>query len=194
FYRLKIGSYPYADTIFPLGGRRGEKVAVTMLGGNLPHPVSATVDLNTKSPFTLVNVPGSLSPPFVFAIGDSPEAFEPDTGAPATLAENTVVNGRISKPGEGDRYKLAVEPGQTWLFEVAAATLGTSQLDALLTVTDAKGKKLLASDDLKGADPVLPFTVPDGVKELNIAVQDLLGRGGDMFAYRLSARPEGPDF
>jgi len=25
FYRLKIASYPYAETIFPLGGRRGEK-------------------------------------------------------------------------------------------------------------------------------------------------------------------------
>ena len=29
FYRLKIGSYPYADAIFPLGGRRGGTTEVT---------------------------------------------------------------------------------------------------------------------------------------------------------------------
>ncbi len=31
FYRLKVGSYPYADGIFPLGWKRGEKVDVEFL-------------------------------------------------------------------------------------------------------------------------------------------------------------------
>jgi hypothetical protein len=35
FYRLKMGAYRYADGIFPLGGRRGERVPVTFYGGNL---------------------------------------------------------------------------------------------------------------------------------------------------------------
>ena len=33
FYRLKMGAYRYADGIFPLGGRRGERVPVTFFGG-----------------------------------------------------------------------------------------------------------------------------------------------------------------
>ena len=194
FYRLKIGSYPYADAIFPLGWQRGGTTEVTLLGGNLTHPVKTPVDLNTKSGFAFVRLPGSMSAPFLFAVSDNPETIRPDGEAPSPLTEDTIVNGRISKPGEIDRYKLAVEPGQKWVFEVAAASLGTSQLDAILTLYDPNGKKLVAGDDGNGLDPVLPFTIPSGVKELTVAVEDLLGRGGNMFAYRLKARQHEPDF
>ncbi len=194
FYRLKIGSYPYADAIFPLGGRRGGTTEVTLLGGNLAHPVKTAVDLNTKSGFAFVRLPGSMSAPFLFAVSDNPETIRPEGEAASPLMEDTIVNGRISKPGEIDRYKLAVEPGQKWVFEVAAASLGTSQLDAILTLYDAAGKKLVAGDDGNGLDPVLPFTVPSDVKELTVAVEDLLGRGGTMFAYRLKAKQQEPDF
>ena len=56
------------------------------------------------------------------------------------------------------------------------------------------GRKVGVGDDGNGLDPVLPFTVPSGVKELTIAVEDLLGRGGNMFAYRLKAKQQEPDF
>src|SRR5207244_4161278 len=111
---------------------------------------------------------------------------EPGSG-PLVLPDDTIVNGSISKPGEIDRYRLAVEPGQKWLFEVAAASLGTSQLDAIITLYDGSGKKLATGDDGNGIDPMLPFTIPNGVKELTVAVEDLLGRGGAMYAYRLKA-------
>jgi hypothetical protein len=192
FYRLKIGSYPYADAIFPLGWRRGGTTEVTLLGGNLAHPVKTAVDLNTKSGFAFVRLPGSMSAPFLFAVSDNPETIRAE--GEGALTEDTIVNGRISKPGEIDRYKLAVEPGQKWVFEVAAASLGTSQLDAILTLYDPAGKKLASGDDGNGLDPVLPFTVPSGVKELTVAVEDLLGRGGNMFAYRLKAKQQEPDF
>ncbi len=194
FYRLKIGSYLYADAIFPLGGRRGGKTEVTLSGGNLARPAKVSVDLDTKAGYAFVRLPGSMSAPFVFEVGDNAEAVEPADGKPAALVEDTVMNGRISKPGEVDRYTLPVQPGQKWVFEVAAATLGTSQLDAILTLSDGSGKKLATGDDGNGVDPVLPFSVPDGVKELSIAVEDLLGRGGDIYAYRLTARQQEPDF
>ena len=34
FYRLKIGSFAYADGIFPLGWKRGADVEVELFGGN----------------------------------------------------------------------------------------------------------------------------------------------------------------
>jgi hypothetical protein len=40
FYRLKVGSYLFADSVYPLGWRRGENVEVTLEGGNLPSPVA----------------------------------------------------------------------------------------------------------------------------------------------------------
>jgi hypothetical protein len=39
FYRLKIGTYTYADSAFPLGWKNGEDIEVTLTGGNLPAPV-----------------------------------------------------------------------------------------------------------------------------------------------------------
>ena len=39
FYRLKIGSYPFAGAMFPIGGRRGQAVTVELVGGNLTAPV-----------------------------------------------------------------------------------------------------------------------------------------------------------
>jgi len=69
---------------------------------------------------------------------------------------------------------------------------GTSRLDALLTLYDGSGKKLASGDDGDGLDPVLPFTVPAGVTEITVAVEDLLGRGGDAYGYRLQAKKEHP--
>src|SRR5205823_4017881 len=39
FYRLKIGSYAYAEGFFPLGWQRGGTVDVSLFGGNLKAPV-----------------------------------------------------------------------------------------------------------------------------------------------------------
>ena len=193
FYRLKIGSYEYADGLFPLGWRRNQPVEVTLLGGNLPQPVKVKPDVTAKGSVVPVRLPSSSGSPLMFALSDQPEMLEPESGV-AELPENTIMNGRISKPHEVDRYRLAVEPGQKWLFELTAASLGTSRLDAILTVYDAAGKKLATGDDGNGFDPVLPFTVPQGASEITVNVEDLFGRGGPEFGYRLQARRQQPDF
>ena len=181
FYRLKIARYDYADTLFPLGGPKGTEV--TLSGGNLAKPIKVKAD----GPY--IYVPGSHSMPLPFALSDKPEL-----SALAVLPENQVVNGRIGRPGQIDHYRLPVEPGQAWVFEITAASLGTSRLDAILTAVDAQGKKLASADDGNGFDPLLPFTVPEGVHEVTLVVEDLLGRGGDAFGYRLQARRQHPDF
>jgi hypothetical protein len=184
FYRLKIGTYPYADAAFPLGWKRGEETEVTLSGGNLPAPVKVKASRELR-------LPGSASLPLLFVTGDNAEILEDGTG---NLPEDVFVNGRIAKPGEVDRYRIAVKPGEQWMFEVRAATLGTSQLDAIVTLQDDTGKKLASRDDVAGADPALPFTVPDAVNQVVVVVEDLLGRGGAGYAYRLQARRQGPDF
>jgi hypothetical protein len=181
FYRLKIASFEYADAIFPLGGSKGTEV--TLSGGNLARPVKVKAESGE------VRIPGSASLPLRFALSERKELLEP-----GELADGAVMNGRISRPGEIDRYRLRVAPGEQWVFEMSAASLGTSRLDAILTVTDAQGKKLAAADDGNGFDPVLPFTVPKNVQEVVVSVEDLLGRGGDAFGYRLQARRGPADF
>ena len=172
FYRLKIGKFEYADSIFPLGGPKGTEV--TLSGGNLPHPVKV------KAEGREVRVPGSPALPLAFALSES--------------GDGKVVDGRIAKPGQIDRYPIAVEPGQQWSFELTAASLGTSRLDALLTAYDAAGKKLAGADDGNGFDPVFPFIVPPDVHQITLTVEDLLGRGGDAYGYRLAMKKQQPDF
>src|SRR5579863_4653146 len=187
FYRLKIGAWAYADGIFPLGWQRGKSVAVTLFGGNLPKPVVVHPDLNVPAgrETVAVNLPGpglTGSLPFQFRVGDSPETLAEAGGVQAgELAPSTVVNGRILKPSQVDRYKLKVAPGEKWILDLQAATLGTSRLYGSLAVYDAHGKKLEAKDVSGGADPKLAFTAPDKVNEVTLAVSDLRGQGGPAY-------------
>ena len=103
FYRLKMGSYRYADGIFPLGGRRGGQTQVTFFGGHAGTGAHITADLRNAGPseaFTRVALPDSPALPFLFAVSDLPELLEPVEG---TVPIPSVVNGRLEKDGEIDR-------------------------------------------------------------------------------------------
>ncbi len=211
FYRLKIGSFSYAEALFPLGGRRGSRVDVELLGGNLGEPANLTLDLVDVASDRFIQVPIPGSPgalPMLFAVGDLEEVVVPGDAHPSELREGTVVNGRISRPGEVDRFKLDVAPGEIWAVDLAAAELGTSRLSGLVMVHDEKGERLASAGDdspsagverviprgLTSSDPHLNFTAPEGVTRVLISVEDLVSRGGPDFGYRLEARREPPDF
>ncbi len=211
-YRLKIGDFSYADGVFPLGWRRGGKVKAELFGGNLAktteiRPDLSAVDEQARSiRISIPGKPGAL--PLNFAVGPDAETFEPRKAKNRTLQPGVVVNGRISETGEVDRYSLAVEPGEVWRFEMGAASLGTSSLYALLTLHNEAGVKLASAGDIPpkdniyavvssmepGEDPFLVLTIPDGARKLDVTVEDLLGRGGREFAYRLLAKREPGDF
>lgn len=208
FYRLKMGSYAYADGIFPLGGKRGEITDVTFFGTNLNTPVKTTVDLRNiaaEKRLTTVALPDSPVLPVNFAVSDLPELIGPIDGP---LPVPSVMNARLSKPGQIDRYKIQVQPEQTLLFEMQARELGTSLLEGIITVYDASGKKLDSAGDkplpedvfaVQGSsrtssDPFLNFNVPKDVHEITVTVEDLAERGGPLYGYRLSTRRDAEDF
>lgn len=208
FYRLKMGAYRYADGIFPLGGRRGERVPVTFYGGNLGAGVTSTADLShvgKTQALTQVALPDSPVLPFVFAASDLPELMEPVAGQ---VPVPSVVNGRLDKAAEIDRYRYRVEPGEKLIFELQARELGTSRLEGIVTVRDAAGKKLASAGDqplpddvfaVQGtsrtsSDPFLNLTVPPDVHEVVVSVEDLALRGGPLYGYRLIARRQAEDF
>ncbi|HEV2687568.1 MAG TPA: PPC domain-containing protein, partial [Bryobacteraceae bacterium] len=208
FYRLKMGSYPYADGIFPLGGKRGEITEVTFFGAGLKTPVKTSVDLRklaSQAGLTTVALPDSPTLPLLFAVSDLPELMPTFDGP---LPVPSVMNGRLSKPGEIDRYKIRVEPGEKLLFELQARELGTSHLEGIISVYDASGKKLDSAGDkplpedvfaVQGTsrtsnDPFLNFTVPKDVHQITVSVEDLAERGGPLYAYRLITRQTAEDF
>lgn len=242
FYRLKIGSYPFAEAIFPLGWQRGKPVEVSFLGGSLASPVKVKSAVEGQNQYLPIALPGSGSLPLLLRVGDLTEVIEPSelaslagglttvsgvqkpevrsvprkpakpTAAPAkavALEPSTVMNGRISQPGEVDRYRVLVAPGQSWAFELEAAALGASRLLGVLAVYDAATRKRLALTELgqeagtnpfafessrNEVDPRLNVIIPKEVNVVIVSVEDLLGRGGPNFGYRLTAFQSPPDF
>ena len=207
FYRLTIAEYDYPSGVFPLGWRRGEQVEVEFFGGSLDEPIRKTITASDDGRFeTRISAPsGPTDLPFI--LSDEPESFEP-TGVTKALTPGVVVNGRIFKVGEVDTYKLPVSEGENWAFELISAEAAASELYGVLIVTDQNGKTLARAGTYEGdanlfritytgqtgSSAYLNFPVPDKVKELTVTVEDLLGRGGPGFSYRLSAHRQPPDF
>ncbi len=203
FYRLKIGSYNYPESVFPLGGKRGETAQLEF--STKTGAVPASIKLPEQGDFTTVSMPGSPALPFRVALSGYPELRAPVEGP---LPLPVVVNGRIAKPAQVDRYNLHVTPGESLLFELQSRELGTSSLDGLITVSDATGKKLASAGDIPPAidvfslqtgnrtsnDPSLNFKVPPGLSEITVSIEDIAQRGGAGFGYRLTARRQSEDF
>jgi len=195
FYRLKTGSYEIVQDIFPLGGRRGETVQISLSG----HSVKADLTAANK-PEIFVNLPDSPSLPLPLAIGDYPEVQEPVTGS---LKAPVTINGRLTKSAEVDKFEFDVTPGDELIFALQARELGTSKLTGLITIYDDKGKRLDSAGDgplpvdtfavqassRTLGDPYLGFKVPEGLRRLTVSVEDLAQRGGPLFGYRLIAYP-----
>jgi hypothetical protein len=201
FYRLKMGSYPFPTEVFPLGGRRGETVQVSLgtqkITADLRH-----VPANVRQIF--VNLPDSPALPVPFAVGDAPEVTAP---AAVPLAVPVTINARLANPNAVDRYTIQATPGDTLAFRIEARELGTSKLMAVVAVYDAKGTKLgqagdePLSEDLynvnqsrTAGDPELVIQVPPDAHTLTVAVEDLARRGGPQYPYRLAIRKAAPDF
>ena len=203
FYRLLAGQLEFAEALFPLGWQTGKTVQVELSGGTLSAPETVSVDSDHVA---LPDRRGGL--PLPFLRGERPETLEPRGKRRRLLAEGTVVNGRVSRPREIDSYRLQVRPGEEWMIETQAAILGTSQLFTLLALYDQDGEKIASAGDQPPeellsnistraetlGDPSIGLRIPDGVTELRVTVEDLLGRGGPGYGYRLAAQRQPADF
>jgi hypothetical protein len=200
YFRLKIGELHYADLVYPLGARRGAKAAFELLPRALPSGQRLEVDLSAAVgdvPVPFPRVPGLTGAAPRIYVGDFPEVVEldPPQGRLQEVTVPAVINGRISKPGEEDRYRLVVKPGMRLRFDVLANRAG-SPLDGVLSLRNEAGAQLAASDDRPDTvDPGLDFTVPNGMTALVAALSDLQGHGGSQYVYRLAVTPvDHPDF
>src|SRR5579871_200139 len=199
-FRLEIGELYYADRTFPLGGQRGTDTVVQLIGTLPPAARRVQVDLHAA----LADIPVPLPPLHGLTgtaprlvLDDFPEVLEvePPAGKLQEVTVPAVINGRIGKPGEEDRYRLLVKPGMRLRFDVLASGAG-SPLDGVLTLRKENGEQLAQSDDRSSTiDPGMDFPVPDGMSALVVALTDLLGRGGNEYIYRIAITPaDRPDF
>jgi hypothetical protein len=197
-YRLTLTSGPVVDTIYPLGGRRGSRVPLHLAGQGVPGgPVEIDLPRDASASAALqVPVNGKERVRVTLDTDDLPEhqELEPnDTPAQAKhVPLPAVLNGRIDHPGDADHWSFHAKKGESLLFDLRAARLG-SPVQGVLAVGDATGKELAqAAAVVPGTDPGLSFVAPaDGTYWVRIRDR-FANRGGPAFAYRLRVVPPPP--
>jgi len=206
-YRIALGPLPFVTSIFPLGGRVGQKTAVEIHGWNLPR-TGMLLDASSKGPGIMPvsvwkNKRTSNTVPF--ALDTLPESLESEPNSAPRGAQKIklplIVNGRIGRVGDVDVFSFTGRAGDQVVAEVHARRLD-SPLDSLLKLTDAKGKLLAVNDDHedKGAgltthqaDSRLTVKLPaDGTYLVHLS--DTQNKGGSAHAYRLRVSLPRPDF
>jgi hypothetical protein len=157
------------EVTLPAGAPEGRVnlIAVTPAGSTGPHPLVVT----PKEKLVLEKEPN----------GGFAQA--------QPLEEGRVIAGVVSQPRDVDVFKVKGAKGETWVFEVLAARLG-SFLDPVLTLYSESGRQLATRDDDPGSrDATLKVKLPaDGVYFLSLI--DAHDSGDAMHVYHLHARRE----
>jgi len=210
-YRLLLGDFRAVDSYFPPMIPRGADWAVEPLGVGIPP--GTVVDANLKGdrsgaaklllPSPNLHASGPLPP---LGISDGVEVLEVsqpqqqlqtvDTRFADKRSESVAINGRLTKPGEIDRYLLAVTPGMLLSFSLDSRSVN-SPVEENVSISSHPDRKPLGGDGgVPGAAAKgFQFQVPANVSAVEVAVRDLTGRGGPHFIYRLRiAQTAAPDF
>jgi len=206
-YRITVGEVPFVTSVFPLGGRDGDRRAVELTGWNLPVD-KLTLDADNRGPGVrpiTVLKEERISNRVQFAIDMLPECLEQESnnepGSAQRVKPPLIVNGRIDRPGDRDVFCFECRAGGQIFAEVKARRLN-SPLDSVLKLTDAKGRQLAVNDyhedkaaglTTHHADSRLSVTIPeDGLYYLHLG--DTQHKGSAAHGYRLHINAQRPDF
>lgn len=195
FFRLRIGQWSFIDQTFPPVVNPSQSGEIEFLGGpDLPR--ASLPSAPSMTPLAWPKSADNWSGPRPFVrVSNSTEVVEqPDTGKVQELPAGLVgVSGRLSAPGEEDRYRVAVVPGTKIRLEVFAERFG-SPLDAAIVVRGEKGESLARGEDSPATvDPILEYTIPANTTSIIVGVVDAQGRGSPRGVYRLLVDPLAPE-
>ncbi len=198
-YLLHVGNFPRPTSVYPLGGKAGETVALNFYSdatdkigqimrlpamqqekfgvfAELDNQVAPSPNWIRVSPFPNVLSKGGAS--------DREHAMTVDIHPPFAL------NGIISLKGEEDWFRFPATKGAPLELNVYARQL-RSPLDSVLEIFDAKGRSLAVNDDENGPDSALKFT-PNETTNYFVCIRDTLGRFGRDFTYRIEVTQATP--
>lgn len=183
---------PGFDSIFPAGGRAGDRVEVRVQGkehdkthhqawcddaairiepGDKPGLYRLHLPADAKPGPRLLRFfdAGGASPPRLFMVGDLEEHLEQepndhlDDARTRPPATNTVFNGVLEKSGDVDTHVLLAKKGQRLVLALHGYGLG-SPMDPALRLLDARGVELALAHDTHNLDPYLEhLPAADGI-------------------------------
>jgi len=161
-----------------------------------------------------IKTPRGMSNPMMFQVDNLPEKTELEPNnisanqklpqlyqLPIDFLDQTVdlpviLNGQIM-PGDVDRFRFKADKKQKLVIDVRARQLVPYLADAVpgwfqavITLYDSKGKKLVFDDDFRfNPDPVLYYTIPE-TGDYEIEIRDAIYRGRRDFVYRIKISEE----
>lgn len=196
-YRLTVTTGPFARTAFPAGVKRGAKAQLGLLGWNLDGAMQ-TVDAARAQPAERrLVVPGERTGDLLWLdVADGNELIEAEPNDAVTNAQRVTLpatlNGRISQPGDVDRFAFSAKKNERFNFQVRAAAIH-SPLAARVRVEDTNGVQLAQQEGGDGTDPRLGWSAPtDGT--FVVAISDMYGGGSALHVYRIETAPAPPHF
>jgi len=208
-YRITLGEFPYITGLYPLGGRAGTQLNVSLTGWNLPtDQLKIDAYYDRGAPIRLIGIRQqerfiSNRMPFAVDMVNEVADAEPNNqaGQAQVVTTPVVINGRIDKPGDVDVFQFEGKAKETIVAEVYARRLG-SPMDSLVKILDADGKILAANDDYKDEGLALVTHHADSRAMVQlqtsgtyyVRLSDAQTKGGPEYAYRLQIRPPRPDF
>ncbi|MFT4688933.1 MAG: PPC domain-containing protein [Verrucomicrobiia bacterium] len=142
------------------------------------------------------------SPTTIFVVSNQPETLEKEPNG--TISEATpieklpvVINGRLSKTGDTDFFRLKLKKGQTIVASLDGYSLG-SLIDPFIHLYDPEGYDIALASDTHNIDPFLLHTVDrDGTYALQVfaidhkASVDVSFSGNGNAVYRMTVTTAG---
>jgi hypothetical protein len=199
YYLMSVGTFPRPTSVYPLGGKAGDDLAVRFLG-DVSGEITKTIKL-PSDPAASINVfaeqDGLVSPtPNFLRVSPFPNVLEQEGdndiahATPAAQDLPVALNGIISKPQESDFFRFKAKKDDALDIRVYARAL-RSPLDSVITLYNEKGNQIASNDDSGGPDSYLRFKPPvDG--EYIIGITDQLHAGGPDYTYRIEITPTKP--
>ncbi len=191
-YRLRMGDFPLVSTAYPTGVPAGGASQVAASGplaegispivvGALPAAIGDRIPVSVK-------LPGGASSGFAVAVAsDLPEHVEnAASGQPTLIQIPGAVSGRLEADKNVDSYQFAAAKGTRITAKAFSRSLQSPAVVAM-KLYNAAGAALGESPVTEMEEETLSVVVPEtGVYKLT--AEDLLGRGGPEFTYRLEIR------
>lgn len=204
-YRMHVGNFPRPATVYPLGGKKGQKLNLQFIDAHQEgKPVRAAgkeIQLAAAEGFRpgldYTDDFGTTPTPMPFRLTDLDNYMEAEPNNDMkslakveALPAPRAFNGVISEPNDFDYFKFSAKKGQVFEVECFARRLG-SGLDPVVNIFNGKMKSVVGNDDSRKTDSYIRFQVPAD-DTYYIRCYDHLRRGQPDFTYRIEVSPASP--
>ncbi len=191
-YRLRVGDFPLVSSPYPLGGRFGSTMRFRFSGPLADTAAPVFLRLPDDGPSGRQTIGAKLpngqsSGMATIVTSRLPDIVEAEPNNDLKIATlislPCAVNGTFQEAHDRDYYQFAATKGQAMQFNAVSRSLGSPSY-LIMRLLNSEGGQL-AETPINDADETsVSFTFPaDGM--YGLLVQDLLGRGGPEYAYRV---------